>query len=111
MKPLASYSIDSRSDPLIATLGLGEASRALMPCTVFSRASSTRRGRTWVETLRLKDTPVTSLGRLKLCTLVLAATELGITTVLPWLVSRWVARQSISTTLPSVPSMAIQSSS
>ncbi|MNP55265.1 hypothetical protein D3C76_1498930 [compost metagenome] len=60
MKPLASYSMDSRSDPLIATLGFGEGSRALMPCTVLSRASSTRRGRTWVATLRLMDTPVTS---------------------------------------------------
>ncbi len=96
---------------MIATLGAGAASRALQPCRVFSRASSTRRGRTLAGTSRLMETPWASLGRLLLRIFALAATELGITAVLPWLVSRWVARQSISMTLPSVPSMEIQSSS
>ncbi|MNE96458.1 hypothetical protein D3C80_1946610 [compost metagenome] len=60
MKPLASYSMDSRSEPLIATLGLGLASSELMLCIAFSSASSTRRGRTWLEIFRLMDTPVSS---------------------------------------------------
>ncbi|MNF03913.1 hypothetical protein D3C80_2033230 [compost metagenome] len=59
----------------------------------------------------MMETPNISLGRLKLMILALAANELGITARLPWAVCRRVARQSMSVTRPSVPSMEIQSSS
>ena len=52
-----------------------------------------------------------SAGREKLMILALAANELGITAMLPWEVCKRVARQSISVTRPSVPSMEIQSPS
>ncbi|MNV84871.1 hypothetical protein D3C71_1787740 [compost metagenome] len=60
-------------------------------------------------TTTLIDTPCRLAGRLWLSSLALAATELGITARLPELVSRRVARQSMSSTLPSVPSMEIAS--
>lgn len=109
MKPLASYSTDSSVDAFTVTLGAGLSSRMLMPCRVFSSASNTRCGRTLAGTTTLIDTPCTSAGRLKLRILALAATELGITARLLLPVISRVARQSISTTLPSVPSMEIES--
>ncbi|MCY1422918.1 hypothetical protein D9M71_386170 [compost metagenome] len=108
-KPLASYSTDSRLELLIVAFGAGVISNVRVPCRVFSSASSTRRGRTLAGTTTVMETPCTSLGWLKLSSLALAATELGITAMLPLPVSRRVARQSISMTLPSVPSMEIES--
>ncbi|MNH29825.1 hypothetical protein D3C79_900760 [compost metagenome] len=58
----------------------------------------------------LIDTPCILNGRLRLTIFALAATEFGTTAVLPALVSRWVARQSMSSTLPSIPSMETRSS-
>ncbi|MNR60950.1 hypothetical protein D3C85_1825570 [compost metagenome] len=60
-------------------------------------------------TTTVMETPWISLGWLKLSSLALAATELGITARLPLPVSSRVARQSMSITLPSVPSMLIES--
>ncbi|MCY1466558.1 hypothetical protein D9M71_848990 [compost metagenome] len=68
-------------------------------------------GLAWGLTSSETEMPNISLGLLKLMILALAANELGITIMLPWEVCKRVARQSISMTRPSVPSMAIQSSS
>ncbi|MNR25793.1 hypothetical protein D3C85_1429600 [compost metagenome] len=87
-KPLASYSTDSRFELFTTALGLGNVNKALVPCRDFSNASSTRRGRTLAGTTTLIETPCTSFGRLKLRILALAATELGITAMLPWPVIR-----------------------
>ncbi|MNC38562.1 hypothetical protein D3C75_871740 [compost metagenome] len=108
-KPLASYSTDSSVEAFTVTFGPGVARMALTPCKAFSSASNTRLGRTLAGTTTLIDTPCTSAGRLWLSSRALAATELGITARLPVLVSRRVARQSISSTLPSVLSMEIES--
>jgi hypothetical protein len=60
-------------------LGGGLSSRLLLPCSVRSSASSTRRGRMWFGTLMLIDTPCRLVGRLRLTIFALAATEFGTT--------------------------------
>ncbi|MDT4863536.1 hypothetical protein FQZ97_982490 [compost metagenome] len=110
-KPLISYSTPVALEPLRATHGAGLASRYRHPSIARSSASITVCGRSCGLSCRLIDTPKMSLGRLKLMILALAASELGITAMLPWAVCRRVARQSMSVTRPSVPSMEIQSSS
>ncbi|MNP24425.1 hypothetical protein D3C76_1171850 [compost metagenome] len=70
-----------------------------------SNASMTVFGRAWGLTSRDTEIPNMSFGRLKLMILALAASELGITAMQPWEVCRRVARQSMSVTLPSMPSM------